>query len=174
MKKIIKGKGYTLRLFRKSDYKSLANNINDKEIFRQTLHIPYPYRQNDAKKWLKRTTTEYQKKPLRNLNLAIEINGEVSGCISLRKIEKEHKAELGYWLARKHWGKGIMSRAVLSMTNFAFNELKLRKVYACVFTGNIGSAKVLTRNSYKKERLLKKHVMKGDKLKNEYLFSKIK
>lgn len=46
---IIKSKKFILRPYKKWDEKSLQKNINDKDIYRYTLRIPYPYTMKDAK-----------------------------------------------------------------------------------------------------------------------------
>lgn len=174
MKKIIKGKGFILRSFKKTDYKMLAKKINYKDIYRYTLNIPYPYKTSDAIKWVNRIVNQYKKKSPTNFHLAIEIDSEVTGCVSLKKIEYGHKAELGYWLAKQYWHKGIMSEAVAQIISLGFKKFKLKKIFACVIVGNTASLKVLAKNGFKKEGLLIQHVKKDGKLKDEYILSKYK
>ncbi len=170
---IIKSKHFILRPFRKGDEKSLIEGINSKEIFRNTLRIPYPYTLKDAKEWLKKTSKDRKKKKPTAFNLAIDINDEVIGGIGFNEIE-EHRAEIGYWLAEKHWGEGIMTQAVKVMTNFGFEKLKLRRIYACVFSFNKASMRVLEQNGYKLEGILRKEIRKGKKLLDDYLYAKVK
>ncbi|MFA6098678.1 MAG: GNAT family N-acetyltransferase [Patescibacteria group bacterium] len=175
MAKKIKNKiNYLLRPFKKSDYKILVRKINHRDIYRNTLHIPYPYKEQDAKKWITEILRRYKSKSPGSYNLAIEVDGEVSGGISLKNIEKEHKAEIGYWLAREYWGQGIMSSAVADMTALGFKKFKLRKVYAYVFTRNKASLRVLVKNGFKKEGLLIQHTKKDGKLLNEFILAKYK
>lgn len=164
----IKTKKFILRPFQMSDAEEIAKNINDKIIARNLLTVPYPYKLKDAKEWL-----GMKKKD--NINFCIEINGEVSGSVSFNRIIKNHKAELGYWLARKHWGQGIMSKVVKEMVKFGFNELKIKRIYAGVFSFNKASMGVLKKNGFKFEGILKKNARKMDSnLLDEYLFAKIK
>jgi len=49
---IIQTKRFILRPYRKGDEKSLVENINDKNVSKFMLNIPYPYKPKDAKKWI--------------------------------------------------------------------------------------------------------------------------
>lgn len=166
-------KKFTLRPFQKSNARNIAKYINDKQIYRNTSHIPYPYKLKDAHQWLKKILPNYRKKIPHDVHLAIEINNEICGCVSLMEIDLGHKAEIGYWLARKYWGGGIMSTAVQEMLKFGCKELKLKRVYAYVFTFNKASVKVLMKNGFKKEGLLKRDVVKDRKRLDSILLAKM-
>jgi len=170
---IIKSKEFILRPFRRGDEKSLAENINNKKIHRNTSNIPYPYTLKDAKDWVNKNLKETKKKNPAMINFAIDINGEVVGSVGLSDI-KEFKAEIGYWLAEKYWNRGIMTKAVKLVTKFGFDELKLKRIYAFVFSFNKASMRVLENNGYKLEGILRKNSKKDGKFLDDYLFSKIK
>jgi len=170
---IIKSKNFILRPFRKGDEKSLAENINNKKIYRNTLVIPYPYTLKDAREWVTKNLKEARKKKPKEINFVIDINGEAAGSIGFSKIQ-EHKAEIGYWLAEKYWGKGIMPQAVKLITKFGFEKLKLRRIYAKVFFFNKPSMRVLEKAGYKFEGILRKNVMKDGKFIDNHIFAKVK
>ena len=59
----------------------------------------------------------------------------------------EHaRAELGYVLAREHWGKGLMPEAVRAVIRFGFERMELNRVEARCIAENQASARV---RSYK-------------------------
>lgn len=64
-------------------------------------------------------------------------NGEVAGHIV--SFEMEGKREVGYWLGREFWGKGIATRA---LEQFLTIE-KTRPLYGYVAKHNVGSRRVL-------------------------------
>ena len=170
---IIKSKKFILRPYKKGDEKSLALNINNKKIYRNTLHIPYPYTVKDAKKWVSDNLKEAKNKKFKSINFVIDINGEVAGGIGFNSIQ-EHKAEIGYWLGEKYHGQGIMTQAAKLVTKFGFEKLKLKRIYAFVFLWNKPSARVLEKNGFKLEGVLRKNVKKDGKLFDDCLFAKIK
>jgi ribosomal-protein-alanine N-acetyltransferase len=170
---IIKTKCFTLRQLRMSDAQAIAKYINDKTIAHNLLSLPYPYTIDDAHDWLRRVYNVARRKNRTEINLGIEIDGEIVGGVGIFKIH-DHKAEIGYWLARQYWGRGIMTKAVKEITKFGFGQLGLRRLYAHVFPYNKGSMRVLEKAGYKFEGVLKKNVKKHSKLIDEYLWAKVR
>jgi [ribosomal protein S5]-alanine N-acetyltransferase len=164
---------FTLRPFRKSDVKSLVKNISDKAIARNMLSIPYPYAIKDANDWINSVRNMARRKNPTSLSFVIEIDGECAGGIGLSKIQ-DHKAEIGYWLGRAYWGKGIMSGVVKELTRYGFAELGLRRIYAIAFTHNKGSIRVLEKAGYRFEGTLRKSEKKNGKLVDVHLYAKVK
>ena len=171
---IIKSKKFILRPYRKGDEEALVKHANDKTIARNTLVMPHPYTMKDAKEWIKKNLEEYNKKNSANHVFAIEIDREICGAVGLSKIKKEHKAEIGYWLGRKYWGQGIMTEAVKLAVIYAFQKLKLRRIYAHVFLFNPASKRVLEKAGFVLEGVSKKEAKKKDKYIDVYLLAKVK
>ena len=155
---MIKSKIFILRPYRKWDEKSLIENINDRNVSKFMSKVPYPYTMKDAKKWVNECRKSNKNKTA--LSFAIDIGGKIIGGIGLMNIEKR-MAELGYWLGKKYWNKGIMTEAVKLVTNLGFKKLKLGRIYATIFVKNRASAKALENNGYKFEGLMKKYYVKN-------------
>ncbi len=170
---IIKSKNFILRPYRKGDAADVVENINDEKVSRFLSIVPYPYTTKDANYWIKKCLKEGKEKKKTAVRFAIEIGGKVVGAIDLSNIHG-HKAEIGYWLGRKYWNKGIMTESIKLITKFGFGILNLKRIYAPVFTGNGSSARVLEKNGYKREGLFKKDISKNGKLYNSYLYAKTK
>jgi [ribosomal protein S5]-alanine N-acetyltransferase len=162
---------YKLRPFRKGDEPSLAENINSRKIERYTLNIPYPYKLENARQWVSYNRKLARKKDRSQLNFALDSGGRVIGSVGLSAMNG-HRAEMGYWLGVKYWGKGIVTAAVKLLTNYALKELGLRRVYAHVVPANRASVRVLEKAGYKYEGLLRKHSIKRGKPVDLLLFAK--
>lgn len=166
---------FKLRKFRKGDEESLQRNINDAGIARYTFDIPYPYSRNDAIAWIRKNLRFQKSRKPEKINFVIDINGEVAGSVGLSDINrKNRRAELGYWLARKYWNKGIMTKATSFATRFGFKKLKLARIYAFVFIPNKASQKVLEKNGFRLEGRLKKVIIKNGKFYDNLLYAKVK
>jgi RimJ/RimL family protein N-acetyltransferase len=170
---IIRTKHFTLRPIRKGDLESIARHIDDCAIVRNMLSIPFPYTIKDAREWYRKTRNVARQKKRDRYDFGIEIDDEIVGGIGIFKISG-HKAEIGYWLSRSHWGRGIMTGAVKELTRFCFKRLGLRRIYASVFPYNKRSMRVLEKAGYKFEGILRKNVKVRGKLKDEYLFAKVR
>jgi len=149
----IKLKRFVLRPFRKGDEVSLQKNINDKAIYRYTARIPHPYTLEDAKRWVASKNTRTK------INFVIDIGGEVAGGIGYDKIDGR-VGRIGFWLAKKHWNKGIMTEAVKYITEYGFIRLRLERIRAGVFMANKASIKVLEKAGYKREGKLPRLTIK--------------
>lgn len=72
------------------------------------------------------------------------------GNIKLGPVNQRHKhADISYFIGDKAWwGKGIATKAVKLVTQFAFARLKLYRVQAGCYAGNVASAKVLRKAGF--------------------------
>jgi RimJ/RimL family protein N-acetyltransferase len=142
----IAGRACTLRRWFGSDAEPLVPLANDPYIARYLGRVfPQPYTRADAERWLTEQTgaeTIGQ--------FAIEVNGELAGGIGfiLGTAERAGTATLGYWLGRRYWGRGIMTEAVQSATQWAFDTLRVRRIWANVMEPNTASARVLEKSGY--------------------------
>ena len=73
-------------------------------------------------------------------------SGKLIGNIAYKFINKElKKVEIGYWIAEKYQGKGIISRACARLVEYAFTNLDMVKVEMCVASDNKPSRTVCER-----------------------------
>ncbi len=170
----LSGSGFVLRPYSKEDAASIVQHVNDQDIARNTAAIPYPYTLKMAKDWIVKCQKNAQKKPLEDLVFAIAVDGSVVGAIGLHHIEAKHKCELGYWLGRAYWGRGIVTEAVRLATEYAFTRLHLQRVYAKVFPYNPASMRVLEKTGFVLEGIMKKSFKKDGKLVDEHLYAKVR
>jgi len=166
--KSIKTKRFILRPYRKEDRKDLVESVNDKVVSRYMAVIPYPYGLKDADKFLKKAVQIEKDK----IGFAIEIEGKLCGGCGIRR--KEHQAEIGYWLAKKCWGKGLATEIAKELVKIGFEKMKLKKITARVFIENKASVRVLEKNGFKLEGTLRKEVFKNGKYHDAFIFAKIK
>lgn len=68
---------------------------------------------------------------------AILLDGSVAGYICSFDLSGER--EVGYWVGREHWGKGVATRAL----RIFLDEQRDRPLYAHVAKHNVGSIRVL-------------------------------
>ncbi|MBN2795739.1 MAG: GNAT family N-acetyltransferase [Clostridia bacterium] len=89
-------------------------------------------------------------------NFSLKGAKEIIGTIMLFAFDYEAKhGEIGYVLRKDQWGKGYISELVQLVSDFALNELNLRKLHGRVSSPNMGSSKVLLKNGFVEEGRLK-------------------
>jgi ribosomal-protein-alanine N-acetyltransferase len=164
---------FTIRPYRPGDLPSLVRHINDKEIVRYMLSVPHPYTEKHGKAWIRMTRNAARRKNRTSIDCAIEIDGEVVGGFGIFKID-DHKAEIGYWLGRRYWGKGIMTRVVKEITKYGFNELGLRRIYATTMIPNKASIRVLEKAGFKYEATMRKYAKKANKFIDANLYARVR
>lgn len=76
-------------------------------------------------------------------------NQQIAGLIIIKKIDWDKKqGEFAYCIGLQFEGKGLTSFAVKEITNFAFEELKLKTLQIISHKSNLGSIKVAKNNGF--------------------------
>lgn len=159
----------TLRKFRQDDIPLLFEYLNNDKATRYiTAAINQPYTQDDALQWLAFCADN-------SLINAIEYDGQLVGCISatVGNFEYSHSAELGYWLGRQHWQKGIASQAVQMFIRQLQQTTSLSRVFVSVVAENHRSINVLTNNDFELEGRLKQASCKNGEFFDECIYAKL-
>lgn len=109
-------------------------------------------------------------------NFAIDVAGEAVGGIgfTLQPDVAHRSAEIGYWLGEAFWGRGIASDALIAVTDHAFANYDLCRIYAHVFEWNAASARVLEKAGYAFEGRLRKSVTKDGQTIDQLMYAAIR
>ncbi len=159
-----------------ADRAACVRYLNDRDIYDQTLRIPYPYTEADFDRWLgiAEETTRQQGRPA---HWAIrQQDGSVIGGLGFQNlaIGKSHQAQIGYWLGKPFWGRGIMTTVVRRVCAYAQEEFGLVRITAHVFIGNPASARVLEKCGFVQEGILRKECLKEGRYLDVKLFALVK
>jgi RimJ/RimL family protein N-acetyltransferase len=158
-----------LRGWKKSDIENLAENANNHRIAVNMRDLfPHPYTIEDAKTWIDITNNDETKS-----NFAITVKNKAVGGIGLALGEDIEKisAEVGYWLGEKYWGNGITSSALNGIVKYGLNDLGLKRIFAKPLEHNTASRRVLEKNGFHLEGILKRSVLKEGKIYNQALYA---
>lgn len=170
---IIEGdRGLRLRELSPSDKRPLARLANNKKIWDNLRdYIPYPYTTRDAEVFIALCREEDPK-----VTLAIEYRKKLAGVIGLvlQKDVYRISAELGYWIGEKYWSKGIGTRSIRLMLHYGFSTINLHRVYAGVFGYNVASCRVLEKNGFVREGILREAIIKNDRIADELRYGCLK
>lgn len=172
---IIVNEAVMLDRLKPSDDRDLVSHLNKEEIARNTLQIPYPYTYSDANEWLDRVRS-FEKRHGIQINWAIRrASGQLIGCIGLhyKQGRGAHKDEIGYWLAKDFWNRGIMTAVVTRFTEFCFKERGYIRLEAPVFAFNKASARVLEKAGFIKEGVHKKFYCKNGNYIDCVMYAKV-
>jgi len=161
-----------LRPWQKEDAADLAQMLNNKNIVANLRDgVPFPYTIKDATEFLEGTAI-----PKSMCHFCIEVNKQVAGSISIFPKDDVYRktAEIGYYVAEPYWKRGVATKAIGLISEFAWKHLEVVKLYAEVFEFNKASMRALEKNNYHLESVRKKHVIKNGKFWDDYLWVKFR
>lgn len=160
---------FTLRPLQFADADSLARHGNNHNVWRNLRdRFPYPLTVDDTHRYI---DAALRQSP--NTMFAIEVNGQAVGVmgLALGEGERRHSAELSYWLGEDYWGRGIITTAVNTLTDYAIKELGLKRIESYVFAWNPASARVLEKAGFVREGVLRNSVIKDGTMIDRWLYA---
>lgn len=135
-----------------------------------------------------RSDEEYLKEEYKHLNgyssynrsfqlflLTEKESGRIIGRCGIHNwnIDSE-RAEIGYVMHEESFRKkGLMSEALIAIIEHGFEYLKLNRIDALVGVGNTASIRLLEKNNFKKEGVLKQQFKVDGKYEDAFVFAKL-
>lgn len=163
----------TLEKWKKEDAYDLMRICNETDRTYLSNRLPYPYTEENADWWLNMVS---EKEGKNGIFRSVRVDGEIVGNITVEQKEDVFvkDAELGYLLLPDMWSKGIMSEAVRRICEIAFKELDIVRITGQVYEPNAASRRILEKNGFELEGILKKAVFKEGKIWNLCVYGKTK
>ncbi len=125
------------------DAAAIYNGINDEGIVRNLARAPWPYTLEDAESF----AALQHDLIYPNFMLMKRTDGapELIGSCGLG--EYDGMAELGYWIARPHWGKGYASEAAKAVIGVA-KAIGHKRLLCGHYTDNPASGRVMIKQGF--------------------------
>ena len=159
-----------VRHWEEADAESLPAQANDRLVWLNLRDaFPPPYTVEDARRFIAMARAMTPR-----TYFAIEVEGRVAGGIgyTLHSDVERIGAEVGYWLGREFWGKGIATTALRLLTEHAFRaEPELRRLYAVPYSSNPASARVLEKAGYRREGTLRQSAIKDGRVLDQWMYA---
>lgn len=153
----LEGRLVNLRPFSKEDIPLVTSWINDPEV-REFILSCFPKTEKQEEEWFEKLGKDNE-----NIVLCIETKeGKPIGIMGLHRIDWISRlSTTGAVIGEKdYWGKGYGTDAKMTLLNYAFNTLGLRKILSNVITFNERSLKYSLRCGYKVEGTRKAQIFK--------------
>lgn len=107
--------------------------------------------------------------------ITLKESGKVIGsCGFLNMVTKHHRAEIGYELNKDHWGKGIASEALEAVVKYGYRHFHLERIEALIEPANSPSYKLVEKQGFRREGLLRHYEYTCGKFDDLYMYSLIK
>ncbi|MEL7212029.1 MAG: GNAT family N-acetyltransferase [Pseudomonadota bacterium] len=125
-----------LRPPKPQDAPAVAEALGDWEVTRWLGRAPWPYKLSDAEEFIARNKDNTGRVWL------IEMDGDVVGMCAC-------KGELGYWVARKAWGRGIVTEAARAVIDSYFADPDVAVMPSGHAPENARSGRVLSKLGFR-------------------------
>ena len=158
---------FQLRPWTMDDLDSLVKFGNNPNIAKNmTDQFPNPYTREKGKAFIEMATRQ-----LPYGILAIEVENQAAGGIGIHPQEDIHRknAEMGYWLGEPYWGKGIITRAIIQMAEYGFQNFPIDRIFARPFGTNIASQRALEKAGFKLDARFENTLLKNGVYEDELL-----
>jgi ribosomal-protein-alanine N-acetyltransferase len=158
-----------VRSWRPGDEDSLARHANDRGVWLNLRdRFPHPYTRPDAEQWVRFASGRTPETAF-----AIALDGQAVGGIGIELHDDIERcaAEIGYWLGRAFWGRGLATAAVRGLTDHAFRTHALTRVFAVPFADNAASIRVLEKAGYCCEGRLRRAAVKDGQVRDQAVYA---
>ena len=138
-----------LRDWRDDDVEAAVRATHDPEIPRWT-RVPEDNTPENVRAFLADSIAEER------LIIADAETDELLGATGVMRVDEEsRRAEIGYWVAAEHRGRGVASRAVELLAAWALGERGLRRVELHIDPRNAASLRVAEKAGFQFEGVLR-------------------
>jgi len=140
-----------------SDAESIHDGYaTDPEVTRYLIWQPHKHI-DETKEFLRRCDEGWSTGSDYPWAITLKDSGELIGMVGLRV--HEYKADAGYCLARKFWGKGFATEAATAIVSWALAQPQIYRVWAMVDVDNAASARVLEKVGMEREGIMRRSQM---------------
>lgn len=144
-----------LRWMENRDLDDLYAVYSDPEVVRYWSHTAWPHR-DEASIYLEAIESGFQAGNLFQWGIALRGDDRVIGTVTLCAIDHtQGRAEVGFALARDHWGRRYAQEALTVLLDHAFDALALRRIEADVDPRNLPSLRTLENLGFRREGYLR-------------------
>ncbi|MFC3078575.1 GNAT family N-acetyltransferase [Phenylobacterium terrae] len=133
-----------LRGVRPGDLPRLAELANDYDVVKMTGSMPYPYTAADAEAFYEKACAG---DPADHATFVLEHEDAPIGVLSFTPGPFA-RTEIGYWLGRPFWGRGLATEAVRAALGWARGDWRKKLVLACHYADNPASGQVLIKSGF--------------------------
>ena len=160
-----------LRPFREADIPDIVALLQEPDIHRTTLHIPYPYAEQHARAWLAQQQKSREEGTGYTFAVLRKEDQQLLGAIDIRPHMAHRKAEVGYWIGKPYWGRGYATEALKAILRFGFETLNLNRIYATHFAENPASGRVMQKAGMTYEGVMRQAIYKDGRFHDQLMYA---
>lgn len=148
-------KGFLLRKLEVTDAPKLFDYFSRKEVV-EYYDVEVLTSQQQAVELIEGLLYRYNARKQIRWGIILKDKDEIIGTCGFHSIEMEHlKAEIGYELHPDYWGRGIMTEVIQTIVDYGFKHMDLNRIEAFYHPLNYASRRVLEKNGFQYEGVLR-------------------
>lgn len=149
-----------LRAFGPGDAEAVRAAVSERELAEMTTNIPHPYPEGAAEAWIASHPAAVAAG--KSITWAVCLReGVLVGAVGLRLVAPAGHAELGYWIGKPHWSRGLATEAAGAVLRYGFGQLGLERIFATHLQRNPASGRVMLKLGMRHEQSLLQHPWRG-------------
>ena len=126
----------------------------------------------DSREFLKMAIRKYENNEVSEWGVVYKENNKFIGTCGYGWWRPVHnRAEIGYAISRKYWGKGLTTEAVKEVIKFGFDKMQLNRIEGTCFVGNIASQRVLEKVGMTFEGIIREQLLVKGKYRDLRMYS---
>lgn len=154
-----------LRKFKEDDYQPMFDYWASKEEVAKGAGWPQHTNPNDTKGLVKMWVDEYKESNVFNWIIDLKKEHPIGSITVVRKDLNNHTCEIGYNIGSDYWNKGYATEAIKNVIPYLFETGLFDTITAQCFEHNKASIRVLEKNGFKKEGVLRnRYIVDGKKV----------
>lgn len=160
-----------LRKMRLEDAEAMFAYASDSEVTRYVIWSTHRTVE-DSRAFLDLTISNYASGEGLDWGIVYKGDEKFIGTCGFVNHDPEHsRAEIGYVLARRYWGRSLAPEAVRAMIRFGFEHMDLNRIEARCIAGNTASARVMEKARMTYEGTLREREKIQGKLRDMKMYS---
>jgi len=122
------------------DAEAIVAICSDWEVVRRLGRLPHPYTNDDVRFFFNHVVANEP-----TWAILWRESSRLIGIVGLAPAAGGSSAELGYYIARDHWGHGVATEAAQAIVEVGFKSFEYCKLTSCYHMDNPASGRVLAK-----------------------------
>jgi ribosomal-protein-alanine N-acetyltransferase len=133
------------------DWLQLRPIATDREVVHY-ISNGEPWPDERIRQWAGRQVTHFSKFGFCFWKLIYKETGEMIGFCGLQPLDATPDIEIGWWLARAWWGKGLATEAAREALRDGFERARLERIVSIAMRENVASTHIMEKLGMNYER----------------------
>lgn len=159
-----------LRRFSVDDAADVFHHARDPDVARLTSWDPHQSIE-DTRRFLDWAEERYAESIGAPWAMVLRETGEVVGAFGLTVIWPHLRGEIGYWIGRRYWRRGLTTEAGQAILRHVFDDLELNRVEARCEVENDASERVMQKLGMTFEGVLRQQIYSKGRFHDMKLYS---